>query len=177
MRGRKPKPTILHKLHNTARPKRHSRRAAEPQPVGDLHEPPDFLTEAQKASWLYAIENAPAGLLKRIDRNLLVVWTLAEDRHRQAAIRQAQLDASNELPLLVKGKHGPEPSPYLGIMNRAADIMIRCASELGFSPASRPRLVGAPAAPLDPGSPWAKLRLLQGGKSDKSEDEPPEPAA
>jgi hypothetical protein len=54
---------------------------------------------------------------------------------------QAQLDQGTKLPLLTKTKDGTAvPSPYLGIMTRAAAIMIKAASELGFSPASRPRL-------------------------------------
>jgi hypothetical protein len=49
--------------------------------------------------------------------------------------------------------------------------MFRCAQELGFSPAARPRLRADPLpcdpddddeAPLDP---WAALRVIPGGKA------------
>jgi hypothetical protein len=36
----------------------------EPQPAGDLVEPPEWLTPSQKEAWAYAIEHAPKGLLK-----------------------------------------------------------------------------------------------------------------
>jgi P27 family predicted phage terminase small subunit len=115
-------------------------------------------------------------VLRRIDSGLLTCWVEAEDRHRQASIMQAKIDQGSSLPRLAKSKDGtPIPSPYLRIMNQAADVMLRCAAELGFSPASRPRLVGPGAPPTlpDPASPWARLRVLQGGRRD---DESPQPA-
>jgi phage terminase small subunit len=105
-----------------------------------------------------------------IDRGMLYAWVVAEDRHRQAAIKQAELDRDSALPLLTKGKGGvPIISPYVRVMQNAADAMIRCASELGFTPALRPRLaekmVKKGEQEVDMDSPWAQLRLLQGGKS------------
>ena len=70
MRGRKPKPTALHDLHGTFRATRHKAREAEPKAVGDLlSEPPDWMTDGQQAGWRYAVENAPKGVLRRIDRD------------------------------------------------------------------------------------------------------------
>lgn len=166
--GRRPKPTALHKLHGTHNATRHKHRETEPEAAGLLEEPPDFLTEGQKEAWRYAIEHAPLGILRKIDRGALLLWVEAEDRHRQALIMQAKVDTSAPLPLLTKAKDGTAiPSPYLRIMNQAADVMLRTASELGFTPASRPRLAAktAQGVPAEPNSPWAKLRVLQGGKS------------
>ena len=167
-RGRKPKPTALHSLHGTLNSTRHKHRETEPEALGLLKEPPDFLTESQKEGWRYAIAHAPLGILRMIDRGTLVMWVEAEDRHRQALIMQAKADANTPLPLLSKAKDGTAiPSPYLRIMNQAADVMLRTASELGFTPAARPRLAAktAQGVPAEPNSPWAKLRVLQGGKT------------
>ena len=50
-------------------------------------------------------------------------------------------------------------------MNRAAALMIKAASELGFSPAARPRLAAQAAQdPADEHSPWARLKVIHGGK-------------
>jgi P27 family predicted phage terminase small subunit len=97
---------------------------------------------------------------------MLAVWVEAEERHRTAATMQAQLDQGTKLPLLTKTKDGTAvASPYLGIMNRAAAIMIKAASELGFSPAARPRLAAsATQDPADEHSPWARLKVIHGGK-------------
>lgn len=166
-RGRKPKPTDLHRIHGTLNATRHKHREMEPDAPGALDEPPEHLTESQKEGWRYAVAHAPLGILRKIDRGILFLWVEAEDRHRQAAMMQAKIDANTQLPLLTKAKDGtPIPSPYIRIMNQAADVMLRAASELGFTPASRPRLAAktAQGVPAAPESPWAKLRVLQGGK-------------
>ena len=47
--------------------------------------------------------------------------------------------------MLVKTRAGDLiQSPYLGIANRAAALRLKAASELGFTPTSRPRLAGEP---------------------------------
>lgn len=149
MQGRKRKPTVLADLHG--RPSKDKAPPREPQAVtGDLSEAPDFLSDAQRAGWRYAIEHAPPGLLKRIDKGALMVWIVAEDLHRQATIAQ------NKMPLLVKVSNGPDKpgqvpmamqSPYLPIINRQGLIMLKAASELGFSPVSRPRVGLMPSLP------------------------------
>lgn len=166
MRGRKPKPTSLHRLAGTLNVTRHADRKREPKAVGDLPaEPPDWMTDAQQAGWRYAVENAPSGVLKRIDRGMLATWVEAEERHRTATMMQAKLDLGSPTPLLVKQKDGPlVVSPYIGILHKTAIIMIKAASELGFSPASRPRLVASAAEDADE-SPWAGLQVIDGGKA------------
>jgi P27 family predicted phage terminase small subunit len=167
----KPRPTVLLKLRGTFHVTRHGRvRAGEPEAPGDiLSIPPAWMTDDQKAAWRHAVKHAPLGVLRRIDHAMLVAFIIAEDRHRNAAIQQAKLDAGAPLPLLTKGKSGVAmASPYLRIMNQAADVMIRTASEMGFTPASRPRLApGAGARPNLPAndSPWTRLKVLQGGKT------------
>ncbi len=59
-------------------------------------------------------------------------------------------------------------SPYLSIINRTAATMMKACSELGFSPAARPRLVAAGLAPMDQAgedAAWGRLKVLQGGKA------------
>jgi P27 family predicted phage terminase small subunit len=134
VRGRKPKPTLLADLHG--RPSKTKPPPHEPKPVtGDLAEPPAWLSETQQDGWRYAIQHAPPGLLKRIDHGALLVWVVAEDLHRQATRAQARTGLVVKLPSGV-----PMQSPYLPIINRQGLIMLKAASELGFSPVSRPRI-------------------------------------
>lgn len=167
--GRKPKPTHLHIVQGTAKA-RHKRRAAtEPKPKGRLLEAPDWFTESQRLGWAYAIENSPAGLMRRLDRGVLTTWVVAEDMHRTAVMAQAKIDANNALPLLVRTsatahandeqKLGTfQQSPYLPIINRQAQIMIKAAAELGFSPASRPRIAVDGTPPDDRNeNPFAEI--------------------
>jgi phage terminase small subunit len=154
MRGRKPKPTELHKLAGTFNSTRHKSRAAEPKPTGDLAEPPVWMTEEPQKAWHYALAHAPVGLLKLIDRSVLAIWIVAEDRHRVAAIMQAKLDKASEHPLLSGGSN---ESPYVRIGERAALIMMKAAAELGFTPTSRPRLGPQGAGDSRDASVWDKF--------------------
>ena len=108
----------------------------EPIPTGDLVDPPDWMSESQKAGWSYAIEHAPRGLLKKLDRSTLVVWVVAEDLHRRAS---EQVD---KFGILTKAPHTGQPmqSPFLPVVNKQAQIMLKAAELLGFTPASRTRV-------------------------------------
>ena len=138
MRGRKPVPTVLHEIHGN--PSKLPPKLAEPKPVGDLTAAPAFLTENQREEWRYILRHAPPGLLKLLDRRALAAWVVASDLHEQATIAQSKVG------LLIKAPSGhPIQSPYLPIINKQALILIKLASELGFTPASRPRIFAAPA--------------------------------
>lgn len=141
MRGRKPVPTVLRALHGN--PSGTPYNKAEPKPSGDLSDAPAHLSQEQKEAWLYALTHSPPGLLKRIDRGALVVWVVAEDLHRQATIMQAKAG----LLWRPTGSLQPQQSPYLPIINRQALIMLKAASELGFTPVSRPRVYAGQQAP------------------------------
>lgn len=132
-RGRKPTPTALKLV--TGNPGKRAVNKKEPKPRGNLYDPPEWLTETQRKGWEYAIESAPFGLLKRVDRSTLVAWVVAEDLHRQAA------EKLNGGAMLIKTPNGmPVQSPYLSIINKQASLMIKAASEMGFTPASRSRV-------------------------------------
>lgn len=150
MRGRKPVPTTLRALHGN--PRKVAMPKFEPKPSGDLLDAPDWLSEGQRTSWNHALTHSPAGLLKRIDRAALLAFVVAEDLHQQAATAQAKVG------LLVRvktkataGKDDPgvpTASPYINIINQRAKIMLKAASELGFTPVSRPRIQAGAALPL-----------------------------
>jgi P27 family predicted phage terminase small subunit len=169
MRGRRPKPTALHKLQGTYNVTDHGRsRSREPIAGGDLNrEPPTWLTASQKDAWRYAIDNMPKGVAKKIDLRMLVAWVEAYDRHRTAMMMQARLDADATLKLLIKTPVGLMASPCNDILDKAARKMFRAAQELEFSPAARPRLHAEPERTKDDAdNPWAALRLIPGGRAD-----------
>jgi len=152
MRGRKPVPTTLRELHGN--PRKVALRKFEPRPDGDLSEPPDWLSEGQRASWTYALTNSPAGLLKRIDRGALLAWVVAEDLHQQAATAQSKVGLLVRIKTeATAGKDDPGvpvASPYINVINQQAKIKLKAASELGFTPVSRP---GIQAGAVPPGRP------------------------
>ncbi|MEO7917771.1 MAG: phage terminase small subunit P27 family [Dokdonella sp.] len=136
MAGRKPKPTHLKLVDGNPGKRPINRNEVEVD--GDLDDAPTWLSQDQKKAWRYAIDNAPAGMLKRLDRSVLTAWVVAEDLHRQATIALATEGLLTKSP--VKGD--PMQNPYLPIINRQATLMMKAASELGFSPTSRTRVAG-----------------------------------
>lgn len=147
MRGRKPKPTVLKDLHGSEEP----RNPAEPIPEGELAEDPSgdcpgHFNAEQREVWEYALRHSPPGLLKRIDRSVLAVWVVAYCLHGLATREFNKRSGSVFGGLL--SRNGPQlvPSPFLGIITRQAASMLKAASELGFTPVSRPRIfAGGPA--------------------------------
>ena len=150
MAGRKPLPTAVKKIKGTLQKCRTNSR--EPQPEGDLVEPPEYMTEGAKQAWHYAIESAPAHLLRRLDMSVLEVWACAADLYRKA---QAGLTKTG---LLVKAPNTgvPMQSPYLAIANKQAQIMTKAAVEMGFTPASRSRIT-LPLEAADDLDPWSEI--------------------
>lgn len=152
MRGRKPKPTYMAVLDGGASHSRQSREN-EPQPQGDLAEPPPELSATQQAIWRHAIENAPPGMLKRIDKSVFKVWVVAED-----TLERARAEVSR-LGLMVKTSSGaPVQNPYLAIQNKQAAIVMKAAAELGFSPTARPRVKVEKQKPKS--NPFGELKSL-----------------
>jgi P27 family predicted phage terminase small subunit len=134
VQGRKPKPSALKAV--TGNPGKRRVNQAEPQPGGELFATPDWMSDSQREGWAYAITHAPCGLLKQLDRSVLAIWVVAEDLHREAAMKIAQYG------LLTKSPNAglPLQSPYLAILNKQAQIMLKAGAELGFSPSSRSRV-------------------------------------
>jgi P27 family predicted phage terminase small subunit len=119
-------------------------------PVGDLTGgAPAFLTADQREEWDHIVRSSPPGLLKAVDRRVLVAWVIAVDIHEKAAIEQAKMTG-----LVLRRGAAPNvtvtTSPYVLILHKQTLAMIKLASEMGFTPASRPRLATVPTqgAPL-----------------------------
>ena len=136
MRGRKPTPTPLKKLHHSREPINDE----EPQAEGEVtvDSVPEHFDADQRDAWNYAIANAPTGMLKLIDASVLECWVVAHCLHRKAVRAQGVEGAT----LLVRTPHTRQmvQSPLIPIINRQALIMMKAAAELGFSPTARPRV-------------------------------------
>lgn len=135
MRGAKPKPTALKVI--AGNPGRRPLNKGEPKPQGGLGEAPEWLTVSQREVWQLAVVSAPRGLLTRLDESVLLVWVIAKDLHQQASEALQHHGLMTETP----HTHVPMQSPYLAIMNKQAQIMLKAAAEMGFTPSSRSRVV------------------------------------
>ena len=96
MKGRKPVPTHLKVIRGN--PGKRKLNKNEPLPIGDLVDAPEWMAESQRQNWNYAVENAPKGLLKKLDRSVLVAWTVAEDLHRRSSERVEKFGILTKAP-------------------------------------------------------------------------------
>jgi P27 family predicted phage terminase small subunit len=134
--GRKPKPAALRELNRNAG-KREIQKVSSLSAPGSLNPdaPPDWLDDEQKNTWKIGLENAPRGVLKKIDTGVYLAWVISCARFKQA----------NELlqieDLVSTGAMGgPIQNPLVQIANKQAELMIKAAGEMGFTPASRTRV-------------------------------------
>ncbi len=133
MKGRKPKPTYLKLLDGNAghRPL----NPDEPEPVGDLLEPPESFSPAQRILWQVTLKNAPEGMLRKLDAGVFTSYIVNYAEFLEAAKKVDDLGAVVKMP-------GGQPmqNPYVSIRNRANAQMVKAAAELGFTPSSRSRV-------------------------------------
>jgi P27 family predicted phage terminase small subunit len=133
-RGRRPKPTRLKIL--TGNPGRRPYNMNEPEPDIVIPDCPPELGEVARREWDRLVgELSKLRILTALDRAALATYCGAYALWAEA-MEQIQKYGS-----MVKSPSGyPQQSPYLAIANRQAEIMMRIASEFGFTPASRSRI-------------------------------------
>jgi P27 family predicted phage terminase small subunit len=133
--GPRPKPTHLKII--AGNPGRRPLPQDEPEPDGDLFEAPEHLSSRQKQIWAKCIHDAPAGLLKKLDTNVLERFVAAKAIWEDANTRVAEMGTIVNNPA-AKGQF--MRNPFLNVMSDAAKLMRQASDELGFSPAARTRV-------------------------------------
>jgi P27 family predicted phage terminase small subunit len=134
MRGRKPKPTSVKLLAGNSGKRRLNH--SEPKPPVAIPECPTELSPPAKAEWdRLSPELASLKMLSTLDRAALAAYCEAY------ALWLEAITAVRKFGTMVKSPSGyPMQSPYVAIANKQAEIMMRIASEFGFTPASRSRI-------------------------------------
>lgn len=134
MRGRRPKPTRLKVL--TGNPGKRPLNKSEPRPIASAPECPPELGPAAQREWARLVgELSALNMITSLDRAALATYCGAYALWAEAT------EAIQKFGTMVKSPTGyPMQSPYISIANRQAEIMMRIASEFGFTPASRSRI-------------------------------------
>jgi P27 family predicted phage terminase small subunit len=134
MRGRRPKPTRLKVL--TGNPGKRPLNESEPRPEPVVPECPPELGEVARKEWdRLAAELGPLRITTNLDRGALAAYCGAY------ALWAEAMGAIQKFGSMIKSPSGyPVQSPYLAVANRQTEIMMRIASEFGFTPASRSRI-------------------------------------
>ena len=158
MKGRKPLPTAIKRAKGTLQKCREVDRP--PEPTGELGSPPEWFDKEHLAVWQKAVASSPEGVLVAGNEATLESWVCACIAHKKARC------ALQKEPLLVEdGRGNMKPNPLDRVARDNAVIMLRCASELGFTPSSRGR-INVAKKPQKPDNPFAKLISINGGKHD-----------
>src|SRR6266478_11040 len=134
MRGRRPKPTRIKVL--TGNPGKRPLNKDEPRPIPIVPDCPPELGPAAQREWARLIgELSSLNMVTKLDRAALATYCGAYALWAEATV------AIQKFGAMVKSPTGyPMQSPYISIANRQAEIMMRIASEFGFTPASRSRI-------------------------------------
>jgi P27 family predicted phage terminase small subunit len=138
MRGRRPTPTRLKML--AGNPGKRPLNADEPRPEIAVPDCPIELGPVARTEWERLVgELAALRILTHLDRAALAAYCGAYAMWAEAT------EAIQKFGTMVKSPTGyPVQSPYVSIANRQAEIMMRIASEFGFTPASRSRISAPP---------------------------------
>jgi P27 family predicted phage terminase small subunit len=140
MRGRRPKPSRLKVL--TGNPGKRPLNMNEPEPEPVIPECPSELGPVAQREWNRLVgELAALRMITNLDRAALAAYCAAYALWAEAT------QAIQKYGAMVKSPSGyPMQSPYIAIANRQTEIMMRIASEFGFTPASRSR-ISTPSPP------------------------------
>lgn len=120
----------------TGNPGKRPMNRHEPKPEPAVPDCPTELGPVARNEWArLAGELGKLKLLTQLDRAALAAYCGAYALWAEAT------EAIQKFGTMVKSPSGfPIQSPYVSIANRQAEIMMRIASEFGFTPASRSRI-------------------------------------
>jgi P27 family predicted phage terminase small subunit len=109
---------------------------SKPVEIRPIIECPSELGQLARAEWDRIVPLLAADdRLSQLDRGLLAIYCNAYAAYLEATT------ALQEYGQVMKSPSGyPIQSPYVSIMSKNAELMIRIGTEFGFSPASRVRL-------------------------------------
>jgi len=153
MSGPRRQPTALRVLRGN--PGKRKINRAEPAPGPLTINCPKVLSDpSARAEWRRIAPGMIAsGQVTTIDRATLIGYC------QKWAQWQALEQEAAQHPFLVRAPSGyPMPNPALGMANKAFNLMLKAAAELGMTPAGRSRVsVVAPAPAAAGGGTWADV--------------------
>ncbi|MCM8595176.1 phage terminase small subunit P27 family [Accumulibacter sp.] len=150
--GRRPLPEIVKSLKGTQRKCRVN--PDEPKPTTRLCAPPEYMSDAAKEAWTYAVTHSPPGLLSALDGAILERWANCCGLYREAL---AKINRAGVAGMIVKTPSGIlRRSPLMDVIRDLALEMKGYESEMGFTPAARSR-IAVGAEPEKEADPWSEI--------------------
>lgn len=132
--ARKAKPTYLKVLQGN--PGKRALPKGEIKPLTTLPEPPEHLNEDGMREWQRIVGELNAlNVLTGMDWQSLSIYCTAFQLWVDA-IRNVKDKGS----MVLSSKGFPLQNPYLAVVNKQAEIMLKMSSEFGFTPSARARM-------------------------------------
>ena len=130
----KPKPTHLKVV--TGNPGKRKLSKLEPRPKSKLPAPLAELNDDGRAEWRRLTKELGAlGMTTGMDWQALTTYCVAHQLWREA-LRHV-LDQGS----MVRSPKGfPLQNPYMAVVNKQAELMLKLAGEFGFTPSARARM-------------------------------------
>lgn len=150
MSGPPKKPTALKVLKGTFRKDRANLKEPIISKDIDRPEPPAHFSERAVKQWWNTIDNLPQGVIKDLDLTTLIAYHEAEDYAHQA---YTNLQAFGMMTISPNGFL--VTSPYSTEYHKYSLLRLKLAQELGFTPASRSKIVADIPEPTS--DPWADM--------------------
>ena len=142
MKGRKRTPTHLKLLKGN--PGRRPINKSEPKATGGLPHPPRHLCQEARVEWKRVAKLLHViGVLTTLDRAVFAVYCQAYARWVRAEVALEKMAAKepSTQALLMKTKSGNLiQNPLVGTANKAMDVLVKAAAELGMTASSRSRI-------------------------------------
>ena len=152
MAGRKPLPAVVKQIKGTLQKCRTNPR--EPKPTSALCTPPEYMSDAAKQAWDYAVANSPPGLLSALDGAILERWANCSGLYREAL---SKINRSGVSGMIIKTPSGIlRRSPLMDVIRDLALEMKGYEAEMGFTPAARSR-ISMPADSQKNNDPWSEI--------------------
>jgi P27 family predicted phage terminase small subunit len=155
MRGRKPKPTAAKKLAGNPGKRKLDRSEPAIEPVtSDELAVPVYLSAEAAAEWTrLSCELMASKVLTKVDTGVLALYCQAFGQwvDAQKKLKRGQ-------PVITNSRGDEVVSPWVRISNMAVQQMVKLASELGITPASRSRIKIEPPAEEDPFDEFMKRK-------------------
>lgn len=128
--------------------------AAAVSVITGLGDPPDYLLTNDKAVKIWQELAALHPTLGESDRILFAKLVIAEQLYRDAQAEVARVGT------LIKSPTGyPIQNPYLAVLNKQQEKIVRTSQELGITPLARGRVKASKQRPAR-SNPFQNLRTL-----------------
>ncbi len=137
IRGRKPKPKVIHLLGNPNWRAKAKERRDYPEPKGELpDDPPDWLTFEAAQEWRRVVASMKAtGVFAQVDASALAQYCYWFGQFRQFA-----WEAEGVEPYCFTAMGGLKEHPLQRLVREASRKTLEFAAHLGLTPVARMRL-------------------------------------